>query len=194
MKQLKIANKFAIISAGALCVFGAVIAVLQLINSLKYGFDLYRFGPAVLFILSFALLAAYALSVGLKSAQTFQAVMAAYGLVVIVNGLIFPPVYPHGTKIIFMIADVLVVLGLLSFNSFWSNVKLSKVFLTVAWAVELTAAFMALNGNPMALEDDFVARAALFIRPIIISTIAVCYLARMYQKKKEVEAQSTSAR
>ena len=192
MQKKKITNRFAIAGAAVLSVFGFVISFIQLVDSLKYGFDFYRFGPAFLFIVCFLLLAAYAFSHGLKSVATFRSVLASYGLVVILTGIVWPPVYPHGTKIYFIAAAVLVVLGLFSFDRSWADVKKSRIFLTFAYIVELVSAYFALTGNPMAMEGNFVAQSTLFIRPIILSTIAVCYLARMYQKK--LEAQSTSAK
>lgn len=185
MKTKKLANKIAIVVCCILAVIGAAISVLLLVNSVKYGFDWYRFIPAMLYVICFADLVAYACTGAIKSRPAFQSVLFSYALVVIVTGILFPPIYPQGTKVFFLICSALIVLGLIGFNFFWSNVKASRIFLTFAFVAECVAAYGALTGNPMAMEDNVVAQLAVFIRPIILTTLAVCYLTRMYEKSLE---------
>lgn len=184
MSQSKLANKAAVWGATALSILGAVVTVILLINSFKYGFDWYQFIPAVLYLLAFAALGSYALAKGFKSAITFPAVLFSYGLVVLMTGVVFPPIYPHGTKYIFLALSVLILIGLVAFYLKWADVKTSKIILTIAYVAELAASIAAISGNPMMMEGNFVAQVAAFIRPIILSTLAVCYLSRMQAKKQ----------
>ena len=183
-KAPKIANKFVKAAAAVLALFGTVIAVILLVSSFTQGFDWYRFLPAVLYILCFVVLFLYAFTKGKSSPRTFQTVLLSYGLVVLVTGLIFPPVFPHGTKWLFFTLSALILLGLFLFNMKWADVKLSKVILTLTYIFEVAIAIAALRGNPMVMDEDFVARCAVWIRPIILGDIAVCYLGRMYEKSK----------
>lgn len=185
MIQMRFANKVAAIAAGILSVAGAVLAAILLANSIKGRFDWYRFIPAVLYLLCFATLVVYAFTKGIKSKYAFQSVLAAYGLVVLVTGLVFPPVYPQRFKILFIAFPVIILLGLVGFNFFWKNVKVSRLFLTVSFIFELVLAFLSIYGNPMLMEGDVVEQLAMFIRPVILSSVAVCYLTRMYEKIKE---------
>ena len=184
MSQSKLANKGAVCAACILAGFGAVISVILLVNSFKYGFDWYQFIPAVLYVLSFAALASYALSKGFKSVVTFRSVLVSYALVVLMTGVVFPPVYPHGTKYFFLALSILILVGLFAFDKKWADVKFAKIILTVTYVAELLASFASLFGNPMMVEGDFVSQTSLFIRPIIFSTLAVCYLSRMQAKKQ----------
>lgn len=187
MKQKRLASKFAIAATWVFALFGVVISVLQLVSSVRYGIDWYRFIPSVLYLLCFADLVIYSSTGAIQSKYAFLAVLVNYGLVVLFTGVLFPPVFPHGTKFLFMALSIIIVLGLLGFNFMWSRPVASKVFLTFAYVAELAAAFAALSGNPMMLDGDFVAQASLFIRPIILSAMAVCFLTRMYEKKHEKE-------
>jgi len=182
MSQLRFANRFAAIASGILSLAGAVLAVILLVNSLAGGFDWYRFLPAVLYLLCFATLAIYAFGKKIKSKYTFPSVLAAYGLVVLITGIIFPPIYPQRFKLIFTILPILILVGLVGFNFFWKNIKLSRLFLTVAYVFELGMALLSLFGNPMLMEGDVVEQLSVFIRPVILSSVAVCYLTRMYEK------------
>lgn len=186
MTQMRFANKLAAIASGILSLAGAVLAVILLVNSLSPAFDWYRFVPAVLYILSFATLVAYAFTKGIKSKYAFQSVLGAYALVVLITGLVFPPVYPYGYKLMFYICPAIILLGLLCFNFYWKNVKLSRLFLTVAFVFEIVLALLALNPGPM-VELSLVDKLALFIRPVILCAVAVCYLTRMYEKSKNKE-------
>lgn len=168
--------------AAAFSVLGAVVSIIMLVSSLKSGFDWYTFIPAVLYLLSFAALGTYAFSKGFKSSITFRSVLISYWLVVLMTGVVFPPVYPHGTKYIFLALSILILVGLVIFERKWADVKLARIMLTIAYVAELAASLAALFGNNMG--SDFVARVSLFIRPIILSTIAVCYLSRMQAKKE----------
>ncbi|MBQ0077707.1 MAG: hypothetical protein KBS55_03615 [Bacteroidales bacterium] len=189
MKENRLASKIVIAAASVLAAGGAVLSVIQLVNSLRYGFDYYTFIPAVLYIICFADLAIYAFSGIIKSGTAFKFVLLSYAFVVIVTGLLMPPVFPQGTKFIFMALSALVVAGLAGFNFLWYKVVLSKVFLTFAYFAELAYAYGALTGNPMAMEGDIVAQLSVFIRPILLSTMAVCYLARMYEKAHEAKTE-----
>lgn len=184
MSQNKLASKTAVWGATALSILGAAVSVILLVSSFKYGFDWYQFIPAVLYILAFAALGSYALAKGFKSVVTFRSVLISYGFVVLMTGVVFPPVYPHGTKYIFLALSILILIGLVAFDRKWSDVKTSKIIITVAYAAEVAASLCAVIGNPMMMEGNFVAQVAAFIRPIILSTMAVCYLSRMQAKKQ----------
>lgn len=184
MPQNRLANKAAVWAATALCVLGATVSVILLINSFRYGFDWYQFIPAVLYLLAFAALGSYALTKGFRSSITFPSVLFSYGLVILMTGVVFPPIYPHGTKYIFLALSVLILIGLAAFYMKWADVKTSKIILTLAYAAELAASIAALTGNPMMMEDNFTAQVAAFIRPIILSSLTVCYLSRMQAKKQ----------
>lgn len=184
MSQHKLASKAAVWAATALSILGAVISLILLVNSFKYGFDWYQFIPAVLYILAFAALGSYAMAKGLKSTITFPSVLLSYGTVVLMTGVVFPPLYPHGTKYIFLALSLLILIGLVAFNKKWADVKTSKIILTAAYVAETAASLSAVIGNPMTMEGNFVAQVAAFIRPIILSTLAVCYLSRMQAKKQ----------
>lgn len=182
MIKMRFANKMAAIASGILSFAGAVLAVILLINSIKGAFDWYRFIPAVLYLLCFFTLAVYAFTKGIKSKYAFQGVVAAYGLVVLMTGLVFPPVYPQRFKLIFIAMPVIILLGLVGFNFFWKHVKVSRLFLTVSFIFEMALALLSIYGNPMLMEGDIVEQLALFIRPVILGSVAVCYLTRMYEK------------
>lgn len=182
MSQNRLANRTAVWMAAAFSVLGAVISIIMLVSSLKSGFDWYTFIPAVLYLLSFAALGTYAFSKGFKSSVTFRSVLVSYWLVVLMTGVVFPPVYPHGTKYIFLALSILILVGLVIFERKWADVKFARIMLTIAYVAELTASLAALFGNSM--ERGFVAGASLFIRPVILSTMAVCYLSRMQAKKE----------
>ena len=184
MSQNRLANRTAVWMAAAFSVLGAVVSIIMLVSSLKSGFDWYTFIPAVLYLLSFAALGTYAFSKGFKSSITFRSVLISYWLVVLMTGVVFPPVYPHGTKYIFLALSILILIGLVAFDRKWSDVKTSKIIITVAYAAEVAASLCAVIGNPMMMEGNFVAQVAAFIRPIILSTMAVCYLSRMQAKKQ----------
>lgn len=182
MKTKRLANKIVIAVAALLALGGTVISVLQLIESVKYTFDYYSFIPAVLYILCFVDLVIYASTGVLKSPIAFRAVLVAYGLVIITTGLVWPPVFPNGTKVIFMALSAFVLLGILGFNKFGLDVKKAKIFLALAFVAECAYTYGALTGDPMNMEDNTIAQLATFIRPIILSCLAVCYLARMNEK------------
>lgn len=184
MSNFRLASKTAVFGATILSLLGAVISVILLVNSLKNGFDWYQFIPATLYILSFASLGSYALSKGFRSSVTFRSVIISYGIVVLMTGVVFPPVYPQGTKYIFLAFSLLIIFGLVAVDRKWSDVRFSKMILTIIYAIELAASFSALFGNPMLMENDFVAQVSVFIRPIILSTFSVCYLSRMQAKKR----------
>ena len=185
MLKMKFANRLAAIAAALLCVFGIVIAVIQLVAAAKsQPFDWYRFIPAVLYLLCFAALIAYSMASLVPSKIAFPAVLATYGLVVLVTGIIYPPVYPHGMKYLFVVLAALIILGLAAFNWTWADVKQARLMLTFAYAFELfasVAGLFVMLDDPMA-EYSVVDKAALFIRPIILGAVAVCYLTRMYEK------------
>jgi hypothetical protein len=182
---MKFANRMAAIASALLCVFGIIITVMLLFGAAKARpFDWYRFIPALLYILCFAALLAYSMVSLVPSKVAFPAVLATYGLVVLVTGIIYPPIYPHGMKYLFVVLSALIILGLAAFNWTWADVKQARLMLTFAFAFELfasvTGLFVMLD-YPMA-EYSFVDKAALFIRPIILGAVAVCYLTRMYEK------------
>ena len=64
--------------------------------------------------------------------------------------------------------------------------KIANKFVKAAAAVLALfgTVIAALRGKPMVMDEDFVARCAVWIRPIILGDIAVCYLGRMYEKSK----------
>jgi len=186
MMKMKFANRLAAIAASLLCVFGMVIAVLLLIEAVKSDpFDWYRFIPAVLYILCFLAIVGYAMDSLIPSKIMFNSVLLTYGLVVLFTGIIYPPVYPHGMKTLFIVLSALIIVGLGMFTWIWKEVKKAKIILTFAYVFELFAAIAGLvvmTGNPMAGTYTTIDRLALFIRPILLSSIAVCYLVRVYEK------------
>ena len=89
MLKMKFANRMAAIASALLCVFGIIITLMLLVGAAKARpFDWYRFIPALLYILCFASLIAYSMVSLVPSKVAFPAVLATYGLVVLVTGII----------------------------------------------------------------------------------------------------------
>lgn len=183
MKQKRLSNKLAIAVACVLATAGIVFSACALIDSLKQGIDWYRFIPAVLYVLCFVDLILYATTGVVGTKLSFDAILINYGLVVLFTGLLFPPVFPHGSKVFFLAISALVVVGLVGFRFCWRDVQRSKLFLIYAIAAELASAIAAIKGNPMALSGNAVAVISLFIRPVIICILILCYQTRMSEKK-----------
>lgn len=182
MKQKRLSSKLTIAIACVLATAGIVFSAFALIDSLKQGIDWYRFIPAALYVLCFVDLVLYATTGAVGTKASFDAILLNYGLVVIFTGLLFPPVFPHGSKVFFLAISALVVVGLIGFRFSWKDVRRSRLFLIYAITAELASAIAAIKGNPMALSGDTVAVISLFIRPVIICILILCYQARMAEK------------
>ena len=183
MGKGKLLNRAATWAAQIFAFLGAMMAGLMIGRSLRYGLDWYQFLPGVLYGLCFIALAIYSYTKKISSSLAFRAVLISYSLVLLVSGIIWPPVYPFGTKLLFQILAGAIIIALFFFDRNWADVKKAKILFTAVYVFEFSAAMASLLSNPM-LSGDLIDSLSLFIRTIILSTFAVCYLTRMYEKSQ----------
>ena len=184
-QQLRFPSKTATVAANIFTVFGTVISLLLLEKSIVGGFDWYKFLPAVCYLISLGALAGYAFSKEMKSSTAFNSVLISYGLVLLVTGILFPPVFPHGTKPLFVAFSVIIIMGFFLLVKFWNSLKITGTLFAVFIILELISSFSALLGNPMMRNGSFIEKSSLFVRPVILGAFAICYLTRIYEKFKK---------
>lgn len=185
MSEFRFANKVAVAGSAFLAGAGTVLSFILLADSVRGTINWYDFPPAVLYIFCFATLGFYTFSKRISTITAFRCVLVSYGLVVAVTGIFLPPVYPHGTETVFLVLSVLILFSLVAFDRNARNLSLAKILLTIIYGAEVLGSFAHLFGDPMLTDGNLTAKLACFIRPVIISTLAVCYLVRMYEKSKE---------
>lgn len=185
MKQKGLSSKAVVAVTNLLAIAGAAFSAMLLVNSVKYGIDWYRFIPSVLYILCFIDLCIYSWSGIIKSPFAFRSVLLTYGLIEILTGIVFTPVFPKGTAWIFIALSVMIVIGLIGFNFAGTRLKPARVFLIFACLAEIASAIAAVTGNPMEMEGDTVAVLSTFIRPVIVLILTICYLSRMAEKARQ---------
>jgi len=125
-----------------------------------------------------------------QSKHFFQSMIAVYGLILILQGIVFPV---EGPVRILNVAGIVLSLStyccLISVNTRWREVNVVKRFLAGMLICEaIYAAFFIYDiyaVDSYVIADKFIAITGVFMRPLIAICFSACYLARMKKKKEE---------
>ena len=183
----RFASKVAPVVSSIFALGGIILSVVLLVHSFSGGFDWREFLQAVLYLFCFVTLIAYSVSSSVKSPFAFRSVLVSYGIVLLVTGLLFPPLFPIRLKAIFLAFPVLLIMVLLSFDYFAGDVKTARIFLICAFIYETGLAFTSFFYSQNVLDGGTPEVLSLFIRPVILGSFTFCYLSRMRKRAAEIQ-------
>jgi len=147
----------------------------------------------IIHFLSFAcfiLMFVYLFNDKFQSKHFFQSMIAAYGLILILQGIVFPLEGPNkALNVATVVLSLISYCCLISVNSRWREVNIVKRFLAAMIICELINAailiFNVFNIENYIITDKFIAITGATMRPLIAISFSACYLARMKKKKEE---------
>lgn len=140
--------------------------------------------------LSFVLMFTYLYNQKFQSKHFFRSMIAIYGLILILQGIVFPIEGPNkGLNVLTVVLSLISYCCLISVNNRWSEVSVTKKFLIAMTASELVNAaifiFNIFNIENYIISDRFIAVTGAMMRPLIAISFSACYMARMKKKKEE---------
>jgi len=138
----------------------------------------------------FILMFVYLYNEKFESKRFFQSMIAIYGLILILQGIVFPIEGPvKGLNVLTVVLSLVSYCMLISVNTRWREVKVVKRFLTWMIISEVVNAgifvYNVFNIENYIIDDTFIAVTGAAMRPLIAISFAACYLARMKKKIEE---------
>lgn len=132
----------------------------------------------------------YLYSEKFKSKHFFQSMIAIYGLILILQGIVFPIEGPvKALNVVTVILSLISYCALISVNTRWREVKIVKRYLAIMIICELLNAgilvYNIYNVENYIIGDKFIAVTGTAMRPLIAVCFSACYLARMKKKIQE---------
>jgi len=125
-----------------------------------------------------------------QSKHFFQSMIAVYGLILILQGIVFPiegPIKP--LNVLTVVLSLVSYCALISVNTRWREVKVVKRYLAALVISELANAAIFIyniyNIENYVIADQFIAVTGTAMRPLIAVCFSACYLARMKKKAEE---------
>lgn len=138
----------------------------------------------------FVLMFIYLYNQNFQSKHFFRSMIALYGLILILQGIVFPIEGPN--KVINVLTVVLSLISyclLISVNNRWREVSIVKKYLALMVTSELINAGLFIyniyNIENYIISDTFIAVTGALMRPLIAVGFSACYLARMRKKIEE---------